>query len=169
MISTEQTFGSQEIKHLRPELGDFSSIIFLKAILIGIEEALGDKTAAIAMISAGRNQGKNLAKDLNLVGNETKLSLEQIQDKINLILGIKGTRLCLIDKIEQEGDIYKVYAKETFCSAGEAEGSSRTCTYTLGVIQGFLEAFLNKRLHGKQIESVLRGGTHDVMEYSIIA
>jgi hypothetical protein len=46
---------------LRPELGDFSSIIFLKAIIIGIEDAIGDKTAAIAMISTGSQQGKALA------------------------------------------------------------------------------------------------------------
>jgi predicted hydrocarbon binding protein len=169
MISIEQTFISQEMGRLRPELGDFSSIIFLKAILIGIEEALGDKTAGIAMISAGRNQGKHLAKDLNLVGNQAILSLEEIQDKINLVLGKQGTRLCLIDKIELEGDIYKVYAKETFCSAGEAQGSLRNCTYTLGVIQGFLETLLKMRLHGKQIESVLRGGSHDVFEFNIIA
>ena len=169
MMSTEQTFMTQQMSRLRPELGDFSSIIFLKAILIGIEQALGDKTAAIAMISAGRSQGRNFATDLNLVGNETILSVEEIQDKINLVLGKEGNRLCLIDKIEQEGDIYKVYAKETFCSAGEAQGSSRNCTYTLGVIQGFLEAILNKRLHGKQIESVLRGGTYDLFQYFIIA
>lgn len=169
MISSEQTFISHKMGHLRPELGDFSSIIFLKAILVGIEETLGDKTAGIAMISAGRNQGKSLARDLNLVGNEAILSLEQIQYKINLVLGKEGTRLCLIDKIELEGDIYKVYAKETFCSAGEAEGSLRNCSYTLGVIQGFLEAFLKKRLHGKQVESVLRGSSHDVMQFSIIA
>ncbi|NMF65218.1 hypothetical protein DP113_10395 [Brasilonema octagenarum UFV-E1] len=160
---------TQQMSRLRPELGDFSSIIFLKAILIGIEQALGDKTAAIAMISAGRNQGRIFARDLNLVGNKAFLSLEQIQNNINLVLGKEGTRLCLIDKIEQQGDIYKVYAKETFCSAGEVEGSSRTCTYTLGVIQGFLEALLEKRLYGKQTESVLRGGTHDVLEFCSIA
>ncbi|KAB8320031.1 hypothetical protein SD81_011675 [Tolypothrix campylonemoides VB511288] len=155
--------------NLRPELGDFSSIIFLKAILTGVEEALGEKTAAIAMISAGRNQGKNLALDLNLVGNGAILSLEEITDKANQLLGKEGTRLCIIDKIELEGDVYKVYAKETFCSVGEAEGSSRNCTYTLGVIQGFLEALLKKRLQGKQTESVLRGGSYDVLEYSILA
>lgn len=160
---------NQEMGNLRPQLGDFSSIIFLKAIVTGVEEALGDKTAAIAMISAGRNQGKNLARDLNLVGNQAILSLEEITDKANQLFGKEGTRLCIIDKIELEGDVYKVYAKETFCSVGEAEGSSRKCTYTLGVIQGFLEALLKKRLQGKQTESVLRGGTYDILEYSILA
>ena len=154
---------------LRHELGDFGSIIFLKSIIGGIEEAIGEKTAAIAMISAGRQQGKSSVQELGLANKGTVWSLEEIQNKTNQILGKEGTRLCLIDKIEQEGDVYKVYTKETFCSSGEPKGSSRQCTYTLGVIQGVLEAFLGKRLRGKQTDSVLRGGTHDILEYSILS
>ncbi|MGC1392746.1 MAG: hypothetical protein WA828_00600 [Coleofasciculaceae cyanobacterium] len=153
---------------LRPELGDLSSIIFLKAIIIGVEDAIGDKTAAIAMISAGRKQGKTLAKARNLDNKSGSVSITEIQEILNQILGKDGTRLCLIEKIEQEGDVFKVYSKETFCSAGEAEGSPRKCTYTLGAIQGFLEVLLGKRLQGKQTESVLRGGSHDLLEYSIL-
>ncbi len=159
---------SVESHLLRKELGDFGSIIFLKSIIVGMEEAIGEKTAAIAMISAGRQQGKNLVQELGLVNKGATLSVAEIQDKANHILGKDGNCLCLIDKIEQEGEVYKVYAKETFCSAGEALGSSRQCTYTLGAIQGFLEAFLGKRLRGKQTDSVLRGGTHDLLEYSIL-
>ena len=154
---------------LRKELGDFSSIIFLKTILTGMEDAIGEKTAAIAMISAGRQEGKILVQELDLVNKGATLSLPEILEKMNQIFGKEGSRLCLIDQIEQEGSVYKVYTKETFCSAGEPEGSSRTCTYTLGAIQGFLEAFLGKRLRGQQTESVLRGGTHDVLEYTILA
>lgn len=153
---------------LRPELGDFSSIIFLKAIIIGVEDAIGDKTAAIAMISAGRKQGKILAQERNLDNKSGSVSLEKIQEILNEILGKDGTRLCLIEKIEQEGDVFKVYTKETFCSAGESDGSTRKCTYTLGAIQGFLEVLLGKRLQGKQTESVLRGGSHDLLEYSVL-
>ncbi|NMG06121.1 hypothetical protein DP117_04260 [Brasilonema sp. UFV-L1] len=169
MLSSEQTFINQEMGTLRPELGDFSSIIFLKAIIIGLEEALGHKTAGIAMLSAGRNQGRNFAQNLDLVGNQAIWSVEDIKEKMNLVLGKQGTRLCIIDKIELKENVYKVHTKETFCSAGEAQGSPRICIYTLGVIQGFLEAVLNKRFQGKQIESVLRAGTHDVFEYSTLA
>lgn len=157
---------SVESHVLRQELGDFSSIVFLKAIITGIEEAIGEKTAAIAMISAGRQQGKASVKELGLANEGANLSVAEIREKANQILGEPGTRLCIIDKIEQEGEVYRVYAKETFCSSGEPTGSSRQCTYTMGVIQGFLEAFLGKRFRGQQTESVLRGGTHDVLEYS---
>lgn len=159
---------SVEPSVLRQELGDFGSILFLKSILIGMEEAIGEKTAAIAMISAGRKQGKNSIEELGLVNQGTALPLEEIREKANQILGKEGTRLCIIDKIEKQGEGYRVYAKETFCSAGEPFGSSRLCSYTLGAIQGFLEAFLGKRLKGQQTDSVLKGSTHDVLEYTIL-
>lgn len=154
---------------LRQELGDFGSIIFLKSIISGMEDAIGEKTTAIAMISAGRQQGKKFIEELGLANKGATLSLEEIREKANHFLGKEGNRLCIIDTIEQEGEVYRVYAKETFCSSGEPKGSSRLCTYTLGAIQGFLEAFLGKRLKGRQIGSVLHGSTHDIMEYSILA
>jgi predicted hydrocarbon binding protein len=152
----------------RQELGNYSSVVCVKAIVTGVEEALGEKAAAIALISAGRQRGKNLAQELDLVGKGGTMPLEEVLNKANHALGKDGTRLCIIDKIEQDGEVYKVYTKETICSAGESEGSSRQCTFTLGAIQGFLEAFLGKRLRGKHTESVLRGGTHDVLEYSLL-
>ena len=154
---------------MRQELGDFSSVIFLKGIVVGLEESLGEKTAAIALIAAGRNQGKKIAHEVNVIDNSTSWSLDEIREKINHVLGKEGSRLCIIDKIENEGEVYKVYTKETFCSSGELEGSSRKCTYTLGIIQGFLETVMAKRLQGKQTESVLRGYSHDLLEFSILS
>jgi predicted hydrocarbon binding protein len=152
----------------RTELGNFSSVVCVKAIVVGVEEALGDKAAAIALISAGRQRGKKLAEELSLVNKSTEISLEQVQEIANQALGKDGTRLCVVDKIVYEGEVYKVYTRETICSAGEVEGSPRRCTFTLGAIQGFLEAFLAKRLRGQQTQSVLRGDTHDVLEYTIL-
>lgn len=152
----------------RHELGNFSSVICLKAIVLGVEEALGEKAAAIAMISAGRQRGKQLAIELGLVNKSSELSLTDIQEKVAHTLGKDGTRLCIIDKIEQQGETYKVYTRETVCSAGELENSLRECTFTLGAIQGFLESFLGKRLRGKHTESVLRGSTHDLLEYTFL-
>ncbi len=153
---------------LRQELGDFSSIVCLKAIVVGVEEALGEKAAAIAMISAGRQRGKKLAEDMDLVGKGASMSLEEVTEKARVALGKEGTRLCIIDNMIQEGDTYKVHTHETVCSAGESEGSSRQCTFTMGAIQGFLEAFLGKRLRGTQTESVLRGGNFDLLEYTAL-
>lgn len=153
---------------LRQELGDFSSIVCFKAIVVGAEEALGQKAAAIALIAAGRQRGKQLAEQLDLADKSSELALEVVTDKVRDALGKNGTCLCIVDKIVNEGEVYKVYTRETVCSAGEPEGSPRQCTFTLGAIQGFLEAFLGKRLRGQHTESVLRGGSHDVLEYTVL-
>ncbi|GFE70485.1 hypothetical protein [Chroococcus sp. FPU101] len=153
---------------LRPDLGDFSSIVCTKAIVIGLEDALGEKAAMIALVAAGRKRGKQLAESLGLAKASDNMTMDEIKVRVNEAIGKEGTRLCIVDQILQVGEVYQVYTKETICSAGEPQGSSRNCTYTLGAIQGFLETFLDKRLRGKQTDSVLRGGTHDVLEFTVL-
>lgn len=148
---------------LRQELGNFSSIVCFKSAITGMEEALGDKVTAIALTTAGRTRGKKLAHDLGLVGSN--VCLDEAADKMRQALGKDGTRLCVIEKIVEDDDVVKVYTSETLCSAGEQQGSSRSCTFTMGAIWGALEQVLNKRLQGKQTESVLRGGSYDVFEF----
>ncbi len=151
---------------LRSELGDFSSIVCFKAVIVGIEEALGEKAAAIALISAGRQRGKQVANQLGLTGKE--LASENTIALLQTALGKEGTRLCIIEKIVEAGESIKVYCQETICSAGEPEGSPRKLTFTLGAVQGVLEQSSGKRLRGKQIESVLRGSDHDVIEFEVL-
>lgn len=155
------------VQQLRPELGDFSSIICFKAVVVGVEDALGEKAAAIALIAAGRARGKEVATQLGLTTNST--ALPAAAALLNSVLGKEGTCLCLIDQIIEDGETIKVFCRETVCSAGEAEGSSRNLTFTLGAIQGVLEQMTGKRLRGKQVESVLRGSTHDVLAFSVLA
>ncbi|MBA2747591.1 MAG: hypothetical protein H0U45_02365 [Tatlockia sp.] len=150
-----------ETTFARPELGEMSSIVCFKALVTGTEKALGEKAAAIALIAAGRDRGKQLASQLEL----KNLSIAEATPKIQAALGTQGTRLCAIDKIEEVGNTIKVYCRETICSAGEVQDSPRLLTYTLGAIQGALEEMTGKRLRGKQTESVLRGGTHDVIVF----
>lgn len=149
---------------LRPELGDFSSIVCFKAVITGIEDALGEKATAIALIAAGRARGKKVADELGLTN--TSIPLDEIASKLSGALGKDGTRLCRVDKIIEDGDKVKVYTSETVCSAGESQGSSRNCTFTLGAVWGAMEQVVGKRLQGKQTESVLRGGSHDVFEFT---
>jgi predicted hydrocarbon binding protein len=148
----------------RPDLGEFSSIVCFKAVVIGIENALGEKAAMIALVSAGRDRGKQLVNDLNLGQKTVAEALPLIQEAI----GQKGTRLCAVDKIVENGDSIMVYCRETICSAGEEQGSARVLTYTMGALQGALEQLTGKRLRGKQVESVLRGSTHDVIDFQVL-
>jgi hypothetical protein len=150
----------------RPTLGQFSSIICFKSVITGMEEALGEKATAIALISAGRIRGKELAKSLGLSGATQDLSV--IAAKLNEAVGANGTHLTAVDKIVQEGDLIKVYCSETVCSAGEPDGSPRKCTFTMGAVWGALAEVTGKKLRGIHTESVLRGGAYDVFEFTTV-
>ncbi|MBE9199106.1 MULTISPECIES: hydrocarbon-binding protein [unclassified Nodularia (in: cyanobacteria)] len=147
---------------LRKELGDFNSIVCFKAAIIGMEEALGEKATAIALTTAGRARGKKLAEDLGL----TSMSLDDAAAKLKQAFGKDGTCLCIIEKMVSEGEIIKIYTSETVCSAGESMNSPRKCTFTLGAVWGAMEEVIGQRFRGVHTESVLRGGTHDVFEFT---
>lgn len=148
----------------RQELGDFCSIVCFKAAIVGMEDALGENAAAIALTIAGRTRGKQLVKDLGL--SEQFIDLAVLADKMRFALGKEGSFLCIVERIDREGNTIKVYASETLCSAGETPGSSRKCNFTLGAVWGAMEEVMGQRFQGKQTESVLRGGSHDVFEFT---
>jgi predicted hydrocarbon binding protein len=145
----------------RQELGDFSSIVCFKALVVGVENALGEKAASIALLSAGRDRGKDLVKSLGL----SEMSVAEATPLMQKALGKDGTRLCVINSIEEIGDVIKVSISETICSSGEPQGSDRKLSYTQGAIHGALEALTGYRLRAQQTESVLRGGQFDVLEF----
>ncbi len=150
----------------REKLGGFISIVCFKGVITGMEDALGEKATAIALTSAGRTRGKNLVTELGLAGANP--SLEDLASKLDFALGENGTRLCKVDKIVDEGDKIKVYTHETVCSAGEVQGSTRKCTYSMGAVCGAIETIQGKRYRPKHTESVLRGSNHDVFEMTLI-
>jgi hypothetical protein len=152
--------------HSRPNLGEYSSIVCFKSVITGMEEALGEKATAISLIAAGRSRGKKLAKELGLSGST--IDLDTIATKLNTAVGLAGTRLTAVDKIVEEGGLIKAYCSETVCSAGEEQGSTRKCTFTMGAVWGAIEEITGKKLRGVHTDSVLRGGTHDVFEFTTI-
>ena len=132
-------------------------------MVAGVEDTLGNQAAWVALKSAGRMRGKALATSLGLGSRD--ITLKEARDLLRQALGPEGTKLCLVDSIEQDGDRYVVRLSETICSAGEPQGSDRQLTFTLGAVHGALEVVTRKRFRGKQIGSVLRGDTHDVIEF----
>jgi predicted hydrocarbon binding protein len=150
----------------RPQLGEFISIVCFKSVITGMEEALGEKATAIALIAAGRTRGKNLVKSLGLSNSSADFST--IAERLNLAVGSTGTRLTAVDKIVQAGDVIQVYCSETVCTAGEPQGSGRKCTFTMGAIWGALSEITGKKFRGVHTESILRGGTHDVFEFTTV-
>jgi len=149
----------------REELGNYNSTVCFKAVVTGMEDVLGAQATAIALRSAGRKRGVELALSLGLSKGSGSLNdLAGLATKLNDAVGLNGTRLCAVDKIDVDGDVIRVYTRETVCSAGEPMGSKRVCTFTLGAIHGAVEHLLNVNLTPKHTGSVLRGDTHDVFE-----
>ncbi len=149
--------------NFRKDLGDFSSIICLKSIVVALEEIMGENAARGNMILAGRKRGHNIADNLNL--NNTDKSMEEWSAMVGEAIGKTGTRLCNIVNIENENNTIRVFLSDTVCSANEAPGSSRQLTFTLGAIQGAIEAITGRRLIGIQTGSVLRGDDYDILEF----
>ncbi|MBS0657543.1 MAG: hypothetical protein JSR82_04755 [Verrucomicrobia bacterium] len=149
---------------LRPELGDFSSIVCFKALITGVEDTLSPEGAAAVFVQAGRIRGRNLAQQLGVTGQAPDpRSLSALLDGA---IGAEGTRLCKVDAVRVEGADIFVDTSETVCSAGEPAGSSRRCTFTLGAIWGALEAINAKPYAASQTASVLSGGSHDTFRFT---
>ena len=146
----------------RDKLGQFNSIDAFRAVVEGMSDALGEKATGVALIAAGRMRGKKLADELGLKG--TTQSLEEATKQVAQVLGAEGSRLCIIDKIEVEGDLIKVYTSETLCAVG-GNGTPPRCTFTLGIVWGVLTELMQKKLKGSHTESILHGGNYDVFEF----
>ncbi len=144
---------------LRPDLGDFSSIVCFRALVIGVENILG-RAAHGTLVGAGRARGKALVASLGLSGQ----GFEGAQEKLDEALGPNGTRLCRVRRIEvsEGGEKVEVYLSETICSAGEPQGSSRRLTFTLGAVRGAVEELAGRDFNIKQTGSVLRGQDFDI-------
>jgi len=151
---------------IRPELGDFNSIVCFRALVTGIEETLGGKAAMVALKGAGRQRGYELVASLGLKGAAPADPMDGAR-RLDAALGPDGTMLCRVGKLERDGDTFRVYMTETICSAGEPQGSDRELSFTFGAIHGAIEALYDVKLRGKQVGSVLRGQDHDVVEFVV--
>jgi len=147
---------------MRKNLGDYSSIVCLKAMVVGLEDILGEKGAQANLVLAGRLRGKTIVKELGLSHTDKPLSEWLIA--VKNAVGETGTRLCNIANVEEDGDTLRIYLNETVCSAGEEQGSSRRLTFTLGAIQGAVEEATGKKFTAKQTGSVLRGQDYDIID-----
>ncbi|MFC4454821.1 hypothetical protein [Deinococcus sonorensis] len=152
------------IPALRPQLGDYSSIVCFKAVITGVEDTLGPDGAAVVFTRAGKVRGQQLATELGLAGKN--VPVDQIAAALDQAVGRGGTRLCAVTRSYQEGDTIVIETQETVCSAGEPLGSDRKCTFTLGAVWGALEAVTGGMFLGEHTDCVLRGGTSDKFVFS---
>jgi hypothetical protein len=149
---------------IRSQLGDYSSVVCFKAVIVGVEDTLGPDGAAVVFTRAGKVRGHNLVKELGLTGSN--VPIEQIAGLLDAAIGQEGTRLAAVTRAYQLDDIVVIETQDTVCSAGEPLGSDRKCTFTLGAVWGALEAITGQIYLGEQTESVLRGGSSDKFVFS---
>jgi hypothetical protein len=148
---------------MRTDLGDYNSIVCFKALVVGVEEALGERAAMVALKAAGRKRGANLVSSLGLSGAAPK-DAAVVATALDNAIGKSGTKLCAVDKFEIHDGTYRVHLRETVCSAGEPQGSPRQLSFTLGAVHGAVESLYGVKLSATQVGSVLRGQDHDIIE-----
>ena len=150
--------------YVRSELGEFSSVVCFKAVIVGVEDTLGPDGAAVVFTRAGKVRGRDLVASLGLTGSN--VPVEQLAGLLNQAIGRDGTRLAAVTRAYHEGENVVIETQDTVCSAGEAQGSDRKCTFTLGAVWGALEAVTGNMYLGEHTESVLRGGASDKFVFS---
>jgi len=150
---------------LRKELGNFNSIVCFRAIITGLESVMGKEATRGNLIRAGRLRGITVAKSLGL--SKTDKPIHEWSALVADAIGINGTKLCTISKLEEGDGIYRVFLSDTICSADEEQGSTRELSFTQGAIQGAIEEVTGHRLSGEQTGSVLRGDEYDIVEFKI--
>ncbi|MCB9675672.1 MAG: hypothetical protein H6737_11175 [Alphaproteobacteria bacterium] len=147
---------------IRPTLGEYNSIVCFRAVVVGMEEALGKRAAMVSLKAAGRIRGAQLVESLGLQGQGPSDSAE-LANVLDAALGASGTRLCEVPKVERNGEEFTIYLADTVCSADEPQGSERELSFTFGALHGAVEALYGVKLRGKQVGSVLRGQGYDIM------
>lgn len=146
----------------RDELGGFSSTKCLSSLVRNVVTCGGSGI----LMQAGIGRGKELAEDLGI--KQKQYDDAEIAAILDKALGSDGTKLCYVDKVEQEPNRIRIWARETACSYLEPEGSERECLFTMGAFVGVFQVITGKRIRAKQFESVLRGGEHDAFELQVM-
>ncbi len=136
---------------LRPDLGDFMSLICFQYLRQVAEETAG----RALIITAGRQRGHDLAEQLGLLGVSQDAAV--LHERLDTALGIDGTRLCLIQSITvNDNGGYEVKIREGACAAG-VTSSEPFCAFTMGVFIGAISAMTGQRMLGKESECCASG------------
>lgn len=144
---------------LRPNLGDFMSLLCFQYLRVGTEE-VADRAPIVA---SGRRRGHDLAEQLGLLGSTLDSAVMYAQ--LAPALGAQGTRLCLLQSISAlpEGG-YEVRLTEGACTAGQ-QASEPVCAFTLGVFIGAIQAITGTPMRGQETSCAACGA--DVCVYLI--
>jgi predicted hydrocarbon binding protein len=128
----------------RPTLGSFMSTTCFHYLRTVAEETAG----RALVISAGRKRGQDVIQELGLSGKAH--DAEVIRAKLDEVLGVNGTRLCIVNSVTtMPGGGYEVRIKEGVGTVGITT-SEPNCAFTLGVFIGAVSALTGQTMVGKE-------------------
>jgi predicted hydrocarbon binding protein len=136
----------------RPTLGDFMSTECFRYLRIFGEEAAGRSF----IVYAGKQRGISLQDALKGLSAD---NAPEIVEKLNLLVGEKGTRLCVVDQFEATDGGYRFTISESACSFG-MRTDEPNCAYTMGVFLGITETITGRRFTVNESECEATGHAH---------
>jgi hypothetical protein len=114
------------------------------------------------IVAAGRKRGYDVVEGLGLLGSTTDPSV--IRDRFDEVLGINGTKLCLIQKIvSKPNGGFELHITESADTAG-ATSSEPVCAFTMGVFIGAIHAITGTRMQGHETECCAAGATECIYQ-----
>jgi predicted hydrocarbon binding protein len=129
---------------VREKLGAYMSIECFRYLRFGAEDTAG----RALIVNAGKQRGHSLKDMLKEVSLQDEKKVEQV---LGEILGLKGTRLCLVQSAKRTANGYTFTIDESACCSG-TQAPEPVCAYTLGVFIGALESMSGKRVMGQEVE-----------------
>lgn len=138
----------------RPTLGGFMSTECFRYLRVFGEEAAGRSF----IVYAGKQRGISLQDHLKGL-NADKTA--EILEKLNGLLGVKGTHLCVVEGFEPTADGFQIKVSESACSFG-MQTSEPNCAYTMGVFLGITETITARRFTVSESECIAMGHAHCV-------
>jgi predicted hydrocarbon binding protein len=136
----------------RPTLGGFMSAECFRYLRVFGEEAAGRSF----IVYAGKQRGISLQDALKgLTADNTA----EVIEKLNGLLGEKGTHLCVVEQFESTADGYRFKVSESACSFG-MHTTEPNCAYTMGVFLGITETITARRFTVSESECVAMGHAH---------
>jgi hypothetical protein len=134
----------------RAVLGDYMSTECFRYLRMGAEDTAG----RALIVSSGKTRGHSLSDLLKGIDPSDDAGITAALGKV---LGLEGTRLCLVKGINKTAVGYDVHIEESACTAGVVSDEP-ICAYTLGVFIGALEVITGKRMFGQELECTAAQG-----------
>lgn len=137
---------------LRSTLGSYMSITCFRYLRFGAEDTAG----RALIIAAGKQRGHSLKDILAGVSPD---NADQIKTTLGGVLGLEGTRLCLVESVAKTANGFDIIVDESACCSGQ-KSEEPICAYTLGVFIGAMESITGKRMMGTEVECNATGHSH---------